>query len=98
MAYFAGILISICTWSICGQPDHDGAVVAAAKPAGTQLSCLYGLTGLHLGFGGPQSWAKHPVVLLQGWESIEAEQIWALGRPAHLRAVHRAQCADIEMT
>lgn len=76
---------------------HVGSTPFLSNPAGTQLSCLYGLTGLRLGYGVPESWAKHPVVLPEGWESIEVERIWAHGRPARLRAVHGAERAEVEL-
>jgi trehalose/maltose hydrolase-like predicted phosphorylase len=38
---------------------------------GFLMDCLYGLPGLRLGPGDPQSWCERPIVLPTGWDSIE---------------------------
>jgi len=57
---------------------------------------LLGLTGLHLNAGDPQDWAKHPVVLPDGWDVIEVEKFWARGKPVHLAAQHGTEHAKLE--
>lgn len=78
----------------CG---YKGQAPFLSNPAGSQISFLFGLTGLCLGPGSPASWAKLPVVMPEGWDGIEVERIWAHGGPAHLRAVHGAERARIEL-
>lgn len=60
------------------------------------MSCLYGLTGLRLGPGEPESWCEYPIVLPTGWEGIRVERIWVRGRPARLVANHGDRHAQIE--
>jgi protein-glucosylgalactosylhydroxylysine glucosidase len=60
------------------------------------MSCLYGLTGLHLGPGEPESWCEYPIILPEGWEGIRVERIWVRGRPARLVANHGDRHAQIE--
>jgi len=65
------------------------------NPGGFLTACLYGLTGIQVGPEEPEGWGKHPVVLPQGWESIEVERIWIRGRPASLTARDGASKADV---
>ncbi|MFC1462794.1 hypothetical protein ACFLQU_04230 [Verrucomicrobiota bacterium] len=52
------------------------------NPGGFLTACLYGLTGIQVGPGEPGGWGKYPIVLPEGWESIEVERIWIRGHPA----------------
>jgi hypothetical protein len=56
---------------------------------------LLGLTGLQLGPGDPASWARHSVVLPEGWEAVQVERLWARGRPWRLSAPHGATRATL---
>jgi len=57
---------------------------------------LYGLPGIRLGAGEPSEWPSRPVVLPQGWRSIEVERIWVRGKPMRLVARHGAERAILE--
>lgn len=59
-----------------------------ANHGGFIMALLYGLTGLQLGPGGPDTWCQRPVCLPQGWEAIEVERIFVHGKPARLLARH----------
>jgi len=61
------------------------------------------LTGLVLGFprlqplaSAPEQWGSGPIVLPEGWQAIEIEQIWIRGAPWRLRAAHGADRAVLE--
>jgi len=58
---------------------------------------LQGLTGLHLDAGAPAGWAKHPVILPEGWDAIEVERFWARGEAWHLTARQGAERAALEV-
>jgi hypothetical protein len=60
--------------------------------------CLYGLSGIRLGPGDPESWCERPVVMPAGWDGIEVERIWVRGKPARLSARHGDERARIEIT
>jgi hypothetical protein len=65
-------------------------------PGSFLMTCLYGLTGLQLGPGEPESWFKIPVAMPELWDGVEVERIWARGRPAHLLARHGEAKGRIE--
>jgi hypothetical protein len=79
-----------------GPFSHNGHTVFLTNPAGCLMSLLYGLTGLQLDGGDPQGWAKHPIVLPEGWEAIEVERIWVRGEPYRLTARQGDQKAKLE--
>jgi len=70
--------------------------VFLTNPAGFLMSLLFGLTGLQLDADEPRGWAKHPITLPEGWETIEVERIWASGEPWRLTARHGAERARLE--
>lgn len=76
-----------------GPFGFNGRTVFVTNPAGFLMSLLYGLTGLQLDAGDPQGWAKHPIILPEGWEAIEVERLWARGEPFRLVARHGAASA-----
>ena len=76
---------------------YSGHTVFLTNPAGFLMSLLYGLTGLQLDAGEPQGWAKHPIVLPDGWEAIEVERVWARGEPYRLTARHGAAHAELSL-
>ena len=79
-----------------GQEPHAGPFFA--NLGGYLTALLFGLPGLCLGPGEPQTWAERQVVLPKGWSAIEVDRIWAHGRPARLVARHGDERARIEFT
>jgi protein-glucosylgalactosylhydroxylysine glucosidase len=78
-------------------PEQPQAAPMFANIGGFLMSCLYGLPGLRLGPGDPQSWCERPVVMPAGWDGVEVERIWVRGQPARLVARHGDEHAHIEM-
>ena len=72
-------------------PDHPRAGPFTANLGGFLTSVLYGLTGLRLHDGPPQSWFERPVVLPKGWDAVHVDRVWARGRPMALDAEHGAE-------
>jgi hypothetical protein len=60
------------------------------------MACLYGLTGLRVGPGAPETWCERPVVMPDLWNAIEVDRLWVRGRPASLAAKHGAEHATLE--
>ena len=79
-------------------PEQEIAGPFTANLGAFLTSCLYGLTGLQLGAGGPQQWCRRPVLMPRGWDGIEVERLWVRGRPASLSARHGAPRAELEFT
>jgi protein-glucosylgalactosylhydroxylysine glucosidase len=77
-------------------PDRPRVGPFITNLSGFLMSCLYGLTGLRLGPGDPETWCERPIVLPDGWEGIRVERIWVRGRPARLTANHGDEHAQIE--
>ncbi len=77
--------------------DRPRAGPLVANVGGFLTSCLYGLPGLVLGPGEPQTWARRPVVMPDLWEGVEVDRIWVRGRPARLVARHGDRRATIEL-
>lgn len=76
-------------------PDHPRAGPFTANLGGFLTSCLYGLTGLRLHGGTPDTWFERPVVLPKGWDAIHVDRVWVRGRPMALDAEHGAQRARL---
>ncbi|HEX6818817.1 MAG TPA: hypothetical protein VF120_10610 [Ktedonobacterales bacterium] len=66
-------------------------------PPRSGAALLFGLPGLCLGPGAPQTWRERPVVLPEGWDAIEVERISARGEPARLMARQGDERATLEM-
>jgi len=62
------------------------------------MGLTYGLPGIRLGPGEPHEWACRPVVLPEGWRSIEIERAWVRMQPARIVARHGAERAAIELS
>jgi protein-glucosylgalactosylhydroxylysine glucosidase len=45
------------------------------------MGWLFGLPGLNLGPGEPQTWCERAVMLPRGWDAIEVERLWVRGCP-----------------
>ena len=67
-----------------------------ANLGGFLMACLYGLTGLQLGPGAPDTWCRHAPAMPSAWEGIEVERIWVRGAPARLTARQGDAKARIE--
>lgn len=78
-------------------PDRPRAGPLVANVGGFLAGCLYGLPGLVLAAGGPESWPRRPVVMPELWEGVQVERIWVRGRPARLAARHGDDRATIEL-
>jgi trehalose/maltose hydrolase-like predicted phosphorylase len=69
-------------------PEQPQAGPFFANIGGYLTGLLFGFTGLNPGPGEPQSWAERPVVLPEGWTSIEVDRLWVRGRAMRLTARH----------
>ena len=78
-------------------PEQPVAGPFYANLGGFLASCLYGLTGLQITDGEPETWCARPVTLPAGWDEIEVRRIWARGRTGTLRAAHGAARAALEL-
>jgi hypothetical protein len=67
-----------------------------ANLGGFLTSCLYGLTGLELSGAEPCDWFKRPIILPEGWDAIEVDQVFVRGKPARLIARHGEPKAALE--
>jgi hypothetical protein len=67
-------------------PEHVRAGPFTANLGGFLTSCLYGLTGLRLDEGPPESWFGRAVVLPDGWDAVHVDRVWVRGRPMALDA------------
>jgi hypothetical protein len=56
---------------------------------------MFGLPGIRVGPGEPETWPARPVILPEGWEAIECDRLWIRGRPARLVARHGADRAEL---
>ena len=68
-----------------------------ANLGGFLMSCLYGLTGLHVSAAEPAEWFTRPVVLPEGWDAIQVDRLFVRGQPARLEAWHGAARATIQL-
>ena len=78
-------------------PEQPVAGPFFANLGGFLLGCLYGLPGLRIGPGAPESWCERPVVMPEGWDGIAVERIWVRGQPAELVAHHGDAGATIRV-
>jgi trehalose/maltose hydrolase-like predicted phosphorylase len=76
-------------------PDHPRCGPFMANLGGFLSACLYGLSGLELGAGEPQTWLRRPVVMPESWEGVEVARLQVRGREMGLRAMHGAQRAEL---
>jgi trehalose/maltose hydrolase-like predicted phosphorylase len=76
-------------------PEETRAGPFTANMGGFLTSLLYGLAGLQLSSGEPESWCRRPVTMPRGWDGIEVEQIHARGERVRLVATHGADRAEL---
>lgn len=75
--------------------DRSNKTFFLTNPAGFLMSCLFGFPGLQLDAGQPGDWGKFPVILPEGWDSIEVGRIFARGETYRLTARHGDKRAGI---
>jgi trehalose/maltose hydrolase-like predicted phosphorylase len=76
-------------------PERTIAGPFTANLAGFLTACIYGLTGIKIGPGQPESWCAHPVTMPTGWDGVNVQRLWIRGHPASLTAEHGAQHAHL---
>ncbi len=76
-------------------PDQPRAGPFFANLGGFLMGLLTGFPGLQPARGEVKDWLKRPVVLPEGWSSIEVERVWVRGSPYRLFARHGAQKAEV---
>jgi trehalose/maltose hydrolase-like predicted phosphorylase len=81
------------------RPDHPDSEVNAgpffANLGGMLMGLLYGFCGLVIDDGDPTQWPRRPVILPEGWQTIQVERLWVRGREARLVAPHGAERAEL---
>ena len=77
-------------------PDRPRSGPFFANLGGFLMGLMFGLPGIRLGPGDPLTWPSRPVVLPDGWRSIEVERAWVRMKPARIIAEHGAERAVIE--
>ena len=77
-------------------PEQPLAGPFTANLGGFLTSCLYGLPGIRIGPGEPESWCARPVTLPKGWTEVHVDRVWARGMPLRLTARHGADHAVLE--
>lgn len=66
-----------------------------ANMAGFLTGLLTGMPGLRITSRDPETWPARPVVLPEGWRTIECDRLWVRGKPTRLRARHGAAKAEL---
>lgn len=88
--------VEVNEFSRTKHPDKPRVGPFMANLGGFLMSCLYGLTGMVLSAAEPSEWFTRPVVLPEGWESIEVDTLYVCGRTARLVARQGEQRARLE--
>nr|WP_313633267.1 hypothetical protein [Brevundimonas naejangsanensis] len=81
--------------------DHaDGPAAGPffANLGGMLLGLCYGLTGLVVNDGEPDTWARRPITLPAGWEAVRIDRLQVRGRSARLVARHGAERAELSFS
>ena len=78
-------------------PETPAAGPFFANLGGFLMSLLYGFPGIRLSADSPERWPARPVVLPEGWRSIEIERAWIRKQPARIMARQGAPRAEIVM-
>ncbi|MGF6227585.1 hypothetical protein QFZ27_001540 [Inquilinus ginsengisoli] len=77
-------------------PDQPRASPFLANIGGFLISLLLGFTGLRPSAAEPADWAERPVVLPEGWDRIEVDELSIRGKPARLIATDGAERASLQ--
>ena len=77
-------------------PEQPVAGPFTANLGGFLTSSLYGLPGIQIGPGEPESWCTRPVTLPKGWKELHVDRVWARGQPLRLTARHGDDHARLE--
>ena len=78
-------------------PEQPVAGPFYANLGGFLTSCLYGLAGLRIADGDPETWCARTVTMPAGWDGLEVERVWARGKRATLTARHGDEHAALEV-
>jgi hypothetical protein len=78
-------------------PDEPVSGPFLANIGGFLMSCMYGLTGIRIGPGTPDTWCVRPVSMPDLWDGVEIERVWVRGSAASLRAKHGDRHATIDV-
>jgi hypothetical protein len=73
-------------FSVVRHPEKPVVGPMFANLGGFLTSCLFGLTAMKPNLGEPATWFERPVVMPEGWDGIEVEQVWIRGQAARLIA------------
>ena len=84
-------------FSVKRHPDRPVVGPMFANLGGFLTSCLFGLTGLKLGIGEPDSWPQRPVAMPACGDGVEVDRLWVRGRPGRLSARHGEPKARLEL-
>jgi hypothetical protein len=85
-------------FSVVRHPEKPVVGPMFANLGGFLLSCLFGLTGMKPNLGEPATWFERPIVMPEGWDGIEVDQVWVRGRAARLVARHGDQRGRLEFS
>ena len=77
-------------------PEQPQAGPFAANMGGFLMSLFLGFPGIRPTNDPPETWARRPVTLPQGWEAIQIDHLWIRGKSYRLEAVHGAERAILE--
>jgi trehalose/maltose hydrolase-like predicted phosphorylase len=77
-------------------PEQPQAGPFFANIGGLLLSLILGFGRVEPGPDGPETWPRGPVVLPEGWRSIEIDRMWIRGEAWRLSAVHGARAAVLQ--
>jgi hypothetical protein len=77
-------------------PDKPRSGPFFANLGGFLMGLMYGLPAIRIGPGEPATWPARPVILPEGWRSIQIERAWVRAKPVRVIAEHGADRAIIE--
>jgi trehalose/maltose hydrolase-like predicted phosphorylase len=66
--------------------DRPRASPMFANLSGYLTGLIFGMTGIKLGYGEPETWPARSVSLPAGWKAIRVERLWIRGQPWTLEA------------
>jgi hypothetical protein len=77
-------------------PEMPRAAPFIANIGGFVSSLLFGLPGIRTSAEAPPTWCRRPVILPEGWRSIQVERLWVRGELWSLSAKHGDEQARLE--